>query len=141
MMKRFAILLFSLFTLTLLMTPVAFAAPGEGDATTPVNSATEPGRPHPNLPDPNDPDSPDTITIEEDGVPLTFIKVWDPEIEEFVYIPEDDVPLSNAEPEISSPQTGTTGLDVTEAAALLAVAFGAGGIVLLRKAREDRSVG
>ena len=44
------------------------------------------------LPDPNDPDSPDEITIIEDGVPKSFEKVWDDEEEEWVYIPEDDVP-------------------------------------------------
>ncbi len=45
------------------------------------------------LPDPNDPDSPDKITIMEDGVPKTYVKVWDPRIDEWVYIPEEDVPL------------------------------------------------
>lgn len=45
------------------------------------------------LPDPNDPDSPEKITIMEDGVPRTYVKVWDPRIDEWVYIPEEEVPL------------------------------------------------
>lgn len=55
----------------------------------------------PQLPDPNDPDSPETVTVEEDGVPKTYVKVWDPEEEEWVYIPEDEVPLAD-----QSPKTG-----------------------------------
>lgn len=53
------------------------------------------------LPDPNAPGSPDSITIMEDDVPRTYIKVWDPETEEFVYLPEDEVPLASM-----LPQTG-----------------------------------
>ena len=53
----------------------------------------------PDLPDPNDPDSPDEITITEEGVPKTYIKVWDPENEEFIYIPDDEVPLWDATPQ------------------------------------------
>ena len=45
------------------------------------------------LPDPNDPGSPDEITIIEDDVPKDYKKVWDDEEEEWVYIPEDDIPL------------------------------------------------
>lgn len=67
------------------------------------DSPQEPEEPEqPNLPDPGDPDSPDTITIVEDGVPKTYIKIWDPENEEWVYIPEEDVPLNNLE----IPETG-----------------------------------
>ena len=54
------------------------------------------------LPDPNDPESPDTITIIEDDVPKTYVKVWDPETEQFMYIPEDEVPLFGFE----TPETG-----------------------------------
>ena len=32
-------------------------------------------------------------------MPKTYVKVWDPEEEEFVYIPEDEVPLSDMVPE------------------------------------------
>ncbi len=56
------------------------------------------------LPDPNDPDSPEEITIWEDGVPTTYIKVWDPEEEEWEYIPEDEVPLDRRWPD--NPKTG-----------------------------------
>ncbi len=56
------------------------------------------------LPDPNDPDSPEEITIWEDGVPTTYIKVWDPEEEEWEYIPEDEVPLGRRFPD--NPKTG-----------------------------------
>lgn len=51
------------------------------------------------LPDPNDPDRPERITIWEDGVPKTYVKVWDPEKEEWVYVPDEEVPLWNMVPE------------------------------------------
>lgn len=50
------------------------------------------------LPDPNDPDSPDKITIIENGVPRTYVKVWDPQINEWIYIPEEEVPLWGSPP-------------------------------------------
>ncbi len=57
-------------------------------------SPEQPQRPElPELPDPNSPDSPDTVTITEGDVPTTYVKVWNPETEEFMYIPEDEVPL------------------------------------------------
>lgn len=56
----------------------------------------------PQLPDPNDPNSPPTITIWEDGVPTTYVRIWDPEKEEYVYVPEDEVPLGYLE----VPETG-----------------------------------
>ena len=46
------------------------------------------------LPDPNDPNSPDKITIWENGVPVTYVKSWDPKKEMWVYIPENMIPLS-----------------------------------------------
>ena len=49
-------------------------------------------------PDPNDPDSPEEITIMEDDVPQTYIKTWDPENEEYVYIPEEPTPLAPITP-------------------------------------------
>lgn len=48
----------------------------------------------PDLPDPNDPDSPPTVTITDDDVPRTYVRVWDPKKEEWVYLPEDEVPLA-----------------------------------------------
>ena len=58
----------------------------------PEDPETPPDRPT-ELPDPNDPDSPDTITIWDDGVPKTYIRVWDPDQGEWVYIPDNEVPL------------------------------------------------
>ncbi len=55
------------------------------------------------FPDPNDPDSPERIIIVEDGVPRAYVKVWDPEQQTFLYIPEEDVPL------FGLPKTGHTG--------------------------------
>lgn len=48
----------------------------------------------PVLPDPNLPGSPERITIMDGGVPKTYIKVWNPTTEEYVYLEEDDVPLT-----------------------------------------------
>lgn len=59
---------------------------------------TDPGKPdkpdEPDLPDPNDPDSPPTVTIPDGDVPRTYVRVWDPQKEEWVYLPEDEVPLA-----------------------------------------------
>ena len=54
----------------------------------------EPETPSPGLPDPNDPTSPERITVVENGVPKTYLKVWNPETQEFVYMLEDEVPLA-----------------------------------------------
>ena len=103
-------------------------------ALAPVISPTEPETPdRPSLPDPNDPDSPDEVTIEEDGVPKTYIKVWDPEQEEFVYILDDEVPLA----ERNSPQTGVDGLNRTAVMALTAAALSAGGVAALAKGKRS----
>ena len=50
------------------------------------------------LPDPNDPNSPDRITILENGVPRTYVKVWDPDILQWIYIPEEEVPMWGSVP-------------------------------------------
>ena len=68
----------------------------------PVQAATEPELPeqpqqpeYPSeLPDPNNPDSPNTITILVNGVPTTYFKYWDPELKEYVYLLEDQIPLA-----------------------------------------------
>lgn len=65
------------------------------DLTPPPESPTQ-------LPDPNDPNSPDRITIWENGVPVTYVKWWDPEKMMWVYIPESMIPLSYI------PDTGDT---------------------------------
>ena len=85
----------------------------------------------PDLPDPNDPDSPDEITITEEGVPKTYIKVWDPENEEFIYIPDDEVPLWDA-----TPQTNDS--SHTALWAVLCAVSLAGMIVLGRK-KDDQA--
>lgn len=79
--------------------------------TTPAESQPEGETPPENpdtpvvteFPDPNDPDSPERIIIVEDGVPRAYVKVWDPEQQTFLYIPEEDVPL------FGLPKTGHTG--------------------------------
>ena len=73
-------------------------APPETPPETPQEPPTEPEYPT-ELPDPNDPNSPPEITIWEDGVPKTYVKVWDPEKEEWVYVPDEEVPLWNMVPE------------------------------------------
>lgn len=54
---------------------------------------TDPSRPT-TLPDPNQPGSPNQVTIWENGVPTTYVKLWDPEKEKWVYIPETKVPTT-----------------------------------------------
>lgn len=82
------------------------------------------------LPDPNDPGSSEEITIWEDGVPKTYIKIWQPEEEEWVYIPAEDVPLGQ------TPKTGdpnSTGLWM-----LLALCSLTGlGMLALRPGRKE----
>lgn len=63
------------------------------DPEDPKDPPKDPETP-PDLPDPNDPDSPPTITITDDDVPRTYVRVWDSEKEEWVYLPEDEVPLA-----------------------------------------------
>lgn len=60
-------------------------------------------------PDPNEPDSPDEITIIDEDVPQTYIKTWDPENEEYVYLPEEPTPLAPMTPT----PTPLTRLDTT----------------------------
>lgn len=46
------------------------------------------------------------VTIIEEGVPKTYRRVWDPETETWVYVPDEEVPLLNAE----APETGDRGV-------------------------------
>lgn len=88
---------------------------------------------HPELPDPNDPDSPDTVTIYEDGVPKTYVKMYDPETEEYYYILEDEVPMYGW---LEVPETG----DSSHVALLLvvcAVSLGAVLVLLRQKPKKD----
>jgi len=90
----------------------------------------------PELPDPNEPDSPDVVTIIEDDVPTTYVRVQDPENEEeFIYIPEDEVPLQGFE----TPQTGDSGRTALWAFLSTASLIGAVGFALTeRKRKEDK---
>ena len=109
----------------------------ENPPTDPENPPTDPENPPTNpeypteLPDPNDPDSPDEITIWEDGVPKTYMKVWDPESESWIYIPEEQVPLWN-----KVPQTGDEGRTVLWAALAAASLCGSAALVLWSKKRK-----
>ncbi len=38
------------------------------------------------------------LTIEEDGVPQTYVRVWDPEGEDWIYVPDEDVPRALPDP-------------------------------------------
>ena len=106
--------------------------PEEPPVDPPVDPPENPGYPT-ELPDPNDPNSPDEITIWEDGVPKTYFKVWDPENEEYVYLQEEDIPLSWLD---ATPKTGDNSM-TTLWAALAALSLG--GLVLLRFVPESKS--
>ena len=82
------------------------------------------------LPDPNDPDSPDRITILEDGVPKTYVKVWDFDNQEWIYIPEEEVPLWK-----TSPQTADGNIPGFW---FVLAAGSAGGIILLRSTSKKK---
>ncbi len=75
---------------------------GGGRRPTPDTEIDEPPTPQVYYPgeepDPNEPDSPDEITIIDEDVPQTYIKTWDPENEEYVYIPEEPTPLAPITP-------------------------------------------
>ena len=103
--------------------------PPEIPPETPQEPPTEPEYPT-ELPDPNDPNSPGEITIWEDGVPKTYVKVWDPEKEEWVYVPDEEVPLWNLVPETGD--DSSTGLWMALAAASLL------GLAVLVPASEKR---
>lgn len=70
--------------------PTEPESPGGPDDPKPP---TDPSRPT-TLPDPNQPGSPNQVTIWENGVPTTYVKLWDPEKEKWVYIPETEVPTT-----------------------------------------------
>ena len=104
--------------------------PEEPPVDPPVDPPENPGYPT-ELPDPNDPNSPDEITIWEDGVPTTYRKVWDPETEQWVYLPEDEIPLDNG------PRTGDSSKTALWAL-LCAGSLGAAGFLLADSARKKK---
>lgn len=66
----------------------------ETESTTETETESEPVT-LPELPDPEDPDSPERVTIiGEDGVPRTYLKVWDPTTGKWIYILDEDVARS-----------------------------------------------
>ncbi len=69
--------------------------PEEPQVETPVE---EPEQQKPELPNPNDQGGPNKVTFEG----KTYVKVWDEELDEWVYLPEEEVPLFGQE----VPQTG-----------------------------------
>ena len=74
------------------------------------------------------------VTIFEDDVPTTYVKVQDPETEEFIYIPEDEIPLYGFE----VPETGDSGKTTLWAFLSTASLIGVVGLHLAgRKRRED----
>ena len=85
------------------------------------------------LPDPNDPESPDTITIYEEGVPKTYIKMFDPETNEYVYILDEEVPLFGP---LENPQTGDSGQPALFGTVCLAALLAL--LALLRKPGPNR---
>ncbi len=87
------------------------------------------------LPDPNAPGSPARVTmIGDDGVPLTYVKMWDPENEEWVYLPEDEVPLALMD---GTPQTGD-GARPALWGALCTTSLAAGWLLLPRNRKKRR---
>lgn len=111
------------------LTVPAMAVPAESVAEPPAPTA--PSNPREQLPDPNLPESPDTVVIMDGDVPLTFIKMWNPETEEYEYILDEEVPLGDF-PGRNSPQTG----EAYGAGMALSAALAAAGALALRKGRK-----
>ncbi len=82
------------------------------------------------LPDPNDPDSPDRITIVKEGVPLTYVKVWDPVTQKWAYILDEDVPTYGL------PKTGNSGQKMVFY--FLTFAGALGSTVIVRRIQDRR---
>ena len=112
------------------------SAPGEADSVTVTNyyptpetptpenpGDDNPGGDEPDLPNPNDPESPDEVTIVDEGVPLTYVKVYEPETEEYVYLPEDEIPLSYMDIPRTGDESGTGWLALLSVLSLLGLAF------------------
>jgi len=83
------------------------------------------------LPDPNDPDSPEMVNIPDGDVPLTYIKVRQPD-NTYVYILEVDIPLSRH----ASPQTGDNSRMF---AGVMAVAAGFGALLMMEKGKKKKA--
>lgn len=103
---------------TITNTPTAPPPPGNP----PRNPPGTPPR-VPELPDPNIPGAPEEVTVVDEDVPLTYVKTWDPEEEEYVYVPEEEVPLADVTPETGDNTASAlwTALCLTSAAGLCAL--------------------
>lgn len=62
--------------------------------------------------------------------------MWDPETEEFIYIPEDEVPLTSAEPEEPIGDAPATGDNAPVTAMLLLLAASAAGLRVVTRKEE-----
>lgn len=138
-MKKLALVM-SLIMLASLMAIPTYAAPAPSEG--PSISRDETIRPE--LPDPNDPDSPDYVVIEENGVPMGYIKIEDPDNPgQYVYALEEDVDNSDTPlderpdipteediengdvPLVESPKTGASGVNALLAVAVMLCLAGA----------------
>lgn len=129
-MKKFASILLAALLAMMLMVP-AFAADGPSVGRTDPVEVEQ-------LPDPNSPDAPDFVVVvppaapatadapapaEPETEPETYVRVEDPESEDpenpnYMYVPEDEVPLADA-PEGGIKETvedGIAGLGEADAA-------------------------
>lgn len=90
----------------------------------------------PELPDPNDPETPEFFTIWDEETPTTYIKVWDPEDEEFYWIDEDETALAGFRIDREVPTTGdSSNMGLYLAVAVLSAA-GIAGLSFRRKKEE-----
>lgn len=92
---------------------------------------TIPDRPT-DLPDPNSPDAPDRFTIWDGDVPKSYVRVWNPETEEFMWIPEDEIPLASA-----LPKTGHRGNGIGWVCMSILSLMGMGVLIYWKKREHD----
>ncbi|MCI8399777.1 MAG: hypothetical protein HFF90_10335 [Oscillibacter sp.] len=76
------------------------------------------------LPDPNEPTAPETVTVCDEDVPTTYIRVPAPDEDAYIYIPTEEIPLTEAQPD-PVPATGDASRTALRAAltALAGAAF------------------
>ena len=116
-------------------TPQPDPQPEPTPEPTPIPEPETPDEPLTELPDPNTPGSPERVTIiDENGVPRTYIKVWDDENEEWVYLPEDELPLAMMD---GTPQTGDKARPMLWAG-LVAASLVIGYLLLPRNRKKHR---
>lgn len=76
------------------------------------------------LPDPNEPTAPETVTVCDEDIPTTYIRVPAPDEDAYIYIPTEEIPLTEAQPD-PVPATGDASRTALRAAltALAGAAF------------------